>query len=112
MAATDSNTFPDVRVDVPLGAIEEFCRRYQVLEFALFGSVLRSDFRPDSDIDVLVRFEQTARPTLLTLARMEQELERVFQRPVDLVERRGIEQSTNAYIRVPILSSARVIYAR
>ena len=78
----------------------------------MFGSVLRSDFSSDSDVDVLVTFDPAARPTLLTLARMQAELEAMFHRRVDLLERGGVEASTNRFIRIPVLTSARVIYAR
>jgi len=47
-------------IDIPMDRIEEFCRRWKIREFSLFGSVLREDFRPDSDVDVLVSFEPDA----------------------------------------------------
>ena len=82
------------------------------MEFGFFGSVLRDDFRPDSDIDVLVTFDEAAHPTLLSLVRMQDELERLFERRVDLLERGGLEQSNNPYIRNPVLASLKVVYAR
>ena len=102
----------DARIPIPPGAIESFCRKWQVDEFALFGSVLRADFNDGSDVDVLITFAPDARPTLMTLADMEAELEALFRRRVDLVERRGMEQCENPYIRDPVIQSARVIYAR
>ena len=98
-------------IDLPSEAIADFCRRWLVTEFALFGSVLREDFRPDSDIDVLVSFAPEARWTLLDLVRMEDELKEIFGRDVDLVSRRGIEASPNYLRRKAILSSAEVIHA-
>jgi uncharacterized protein len=97
-------------IDLPMDAIAEFCARWQVVEFALFGSVLRSDFRSDSDIDVIVQFHSDAHPTLFDLSYMEDELRILFQRDVDLVTRKGIETSRNYLRRKAILSSAQVIY--
>jgi predicted nucleotidyltransferase len=86
------------RIDLPKEKVAAFCRRWEITELALFGSVLREDFRPDSDVDVLVSFEPQARHTLLGMARMQEELRRILGREVDLVERTAIEQSRN-YIR-------------
>jgi len=91
--------------------ITEFCHKWQVTEFALFGSVLREDFRPNSDIDVMVQFHPNAHPTFLTLEQMETELKTIFHRDVDLITRQGIENSRNYLRRHEILSSAQVIYA-
>jgi predicted nucleotidyltransferase len=90
--------------------ISEFCRRWKIIELALFGSVLRGDFRPDSDIDVLVSFAPDARWGLFSLAEMQEELEEAIGRRVDLVSRRGIEASRNSIRREQILSTARSIY--
>ena len=78
---------------------------------ALFGSVLCEDFRPDSDVDVLVSFAKDAHYTLLDLARMEGELEKIFGRKVDLVELSAVEKSRNYIRRKSILASAETIYA-
>lgn len=86
----------------------DFCRRWRVTELALFGSVLRDSFRPDSDIDVLVTFEPDAPWSLWDLSRMRGELEALFGRSVDLVEKKGLR---NPFRRQSILSDARVIYA-
>jgi uncharacterized protein len=91
--------------------IQGFCSRWKVTELAMFGSVLRDDFRPDSDVDVLVTFAEDARWTLFDLAAMQEELERIFGREVDLVTRRGLEASENYLRRKHILASAQVIYA-
>jgi len=91
--------------------IAQFCDRWQVTEFALFGSVLREDFRPDSDIDVMVEFHPEAHPTFSTLDQMEAELKSIFDRDVDLITRQGIATSRNYLRRNQILSSAQVIYA-
>jgi predicted nucleotidyltransferase len=91
--------------------ITEFCHQWQVSEFALFGSVLREDFQPNSDIDVMVQFHPNAHPTFRTLDQMEEELKTIFHRDVDLITRQGIETSRNYLRRHEILSSAQVIYA-
>jgi predicted nucleotidyltransferase len=82
-----------------------------VTEFGLFGSVLRDDFRRDSDIDVLVHFAPTAQHSVFDLMRMEAELTRLFGRKVDLVDRRVLEQSPNYIRRRHILESAEIVYA-
>ena len=97
-------------IDLPQEAIAEFCRRWGITQLALFGSVLRDDFRPESDVDVLVRFAEEARPTLFDMVRMTDELREVVGRPVDLVSRRAIEQSRNHLRRQAILGSAEVVY--
>jgi len=89
----------------------ESCRRWKVTRLSLFGSALRPDFRPDSDVGVLVSFSDDARYTLLDLARMERELEQIFGRKVDLVESSAIEQSRNYIRRKTILATAETIYA-
>lgn len=98
-------------IELPMEKIAEFCDRWQITEFALFGSVLRDDFRPDSDIDVMVQFHPDAHPTFNTLDQMEAELKIVFHRDIDLITRQGIETSRNYLRRHEILSSAQVIYA-
>ncbi len=91
--------------------IREFCQRWHVREMSLFGSVLRSDFRADSDVNVLVDFAPSCRPTLIDLGRMQAELEAAFGRKVDLLTRKGVEDSRNPYRKQSILSSSRVVYA-
>ena len=91
--------------------LADFCRRWQITEMAVFGSALRQDFGPDSDVDVLVSFGDQARWSLFDLVRMEQELEALLGRPVDLVPRAAVEQSENYIRRESILESTAVIYA-
>lgn len=99
----------------PLGVreeqIAEFCRTWQVVELSLFGSALREDFRPESDVDVLVAFASESRHSLFDLVTMERELCGMFGRKVDLVEKPAIERSENYVRRRNILSSAKVVYA-
>lgn len=99
------------RISVPMGALEAFCDRWQVEEIALFGSILRDDFGPNSDIDILIRFKTEQALGLIGVAGMERELAELFTRRVDLVNRTAIEQSRNYIRRKAILESARVVYA-
>ena len=98
-------------IEIPKEKIVEFCRKWKIREFALFGSVLRDDFRPDSDIDVLVTFDENAHHSLFDLVDMQDELKEIFGREVDLVSKRGIESSRNYIRKNAILSSAEAIYA-
>ena len=72
---------------LPRKKIAEFCKHWSITEFSVFGSVLREDFRPDSDIDVLITIDPGAQIGLLEMAQMQIELEKLFKRPVDLVEK-------------------------
>jgi predicted nucleotidyltransferase len=99
------------KIRIPRNQLTEFSRRWKVSELALFGSVLREDFRTDSDIDILVSFNKKAKIGLFDLVRMENELKEIFGRNVDLVERRGIEKSENYIRRKNILNNTKVIYA-
>jgi predicted nucleotidyltransferase len=98
------------RLRVSPEKIADFCSRWQVTELALFGSILRDDFRPDSDIDMLVKFAPDARWSLLDHIRMEQELKALFSREVDLVSKQAIQQSENWIRRREILTTAQPIY--
>ncbi len=88
--------------------IEAFCRRWRIVEFSLFGSVLREDFRPESDVDVLVTFAPDAEHSLFDLVDMRDELKEVFGRDVDLVEEPLLE---NPFRRREILRTKELIYA-
>lgn len=96
--------------EVPDQAIDEFCRKWKITQIELFGSALRDDFRPDSDVDLLVTFEPDARMTLLDLVKMDDEIAKLVGRPVDLIDRRGVEESSNPFRRHSILSTAQVVY--
>src|SRR6266508_3642081 len=97
-------------IPIPYDVIAEFCRKWKITELALFGSVLRDDFRPDSDVDVLVRFSADNHWTLFDLLHMEEELARIFGRPVDLVDRDAVEASPNYIRRALILKSVEPVY--
>ncbi len=88
-------TMLKAQIDLPKEEIAEFCKKWRVSEFSSFGSVLTDDFRPDSDIDVLVTFEDDAKHTLFDLVHIEDELKQIFGREIDLLTRRGVEQSRN-----------------
>jgi predicted nucleotidyltransferase len=90
----------------------DFCRRWKITELSLFGSILRDDFRPDSDVDVLVSFADDARWTLLDHARMTEELRLLFGRPVDLLTRRAVERSQNPLRREGILAGSEALYVQ
>ena len=96
------------KIKVPLEQVEAFCRRWKIKELALFGSVLREDFRSDSDIDVLVTFEADGGFTFDNRVEMLDELAAIFGREVDLVEKETIR---NPFRRHEILTTKEVVYA-
>jgi predicted nucleotidyltransferase len=95
-----------IRLTIDHEQLRAFCARWQVVELALFGSVLRDDFGPDSDVDVMVRFAPNAPWSLTSWLAMQHELEVIFQRNVDLVERAAIEHSDNRFRKREILATA------
>jgi predicted nucleotidyltransferase len=101
----------DLQVRIPYQKIKKFCQRWQISDLRLFGSVLRDDFHPESDIDVLVSFSPDAHWTLFGLVTMQEELSEIFGRKVDLVEREAIVQSPNYIRRRSILRNTKEIYA-
>ena len=94
-----------VRIDIPKQAIVDFCRRYHIRKLALFGSVLREDFGPDSDVDVLVEFESGHVPGL-AFFRMQRELSEIVGRSVDL----NTTADLSPYFREEALNGAEVVY--
>lgn len=76
-----------INVEIPQDKIAGFCRRRKITEIALFGSVLRDDFGPESDIDVLITFTSDARHSLFDLVAMQDELQSILSRKVDLIEK-------------------------
>ncbi len=99
-----------VAVELPTAQIATFCQKWKIVELALFGSALRDDFRPDSDIDLLVTFGPTARWGLFDLVEMEDELATLLGNEVDLVTKSAIQKSHNWIRRRAILGSAEPIY--
>ncbi len=100
---------PSPKIDIPSDEIAAFCRRWRITEFSLFGSVLREDFGPESDVDCCVVYEPSWRFDLDDLVAMREELSKLFGgRSIDLVERRAI---TNPFMRYEIITTRKVIYA-
>lgn len=95
-----------LKVSIPREQLEEFCRRSKIAELDLFGSALREDFRPDSDLDPLVSFTRDAHSSRLDHVAREEELSGILARKVDRVSRRAIERSSNWIRRRSILDSA------
>lgn len=100
-----------VKIQLFEDQLADFCQRWLVTELALFGSVLRDDFRPDSDLDVLATFAPEADWGLLDQVRMEQELAELLHRKIDLFSKQAVEQSHNWIRRREILNTAQVVYA-
>jgi uncharacterized protein len=96
---------PRVKID-PV-SIAEFCHRHSIRKLAFFGSVLRDDFRPDSDVDVLVEFEPGSEPGLIALVSMEEELSEMLGRTADL----RTPEDLSRYFRDKVVASAEVQYA-
>lgn len=90
--------------------IEMICRQWGISEMAFFGSAIRKDFGPDSDVDILISFFPEAEPSLFDMVRLQSELENLLERKVDLASRRAIESSRNPLRREEILNSAEVFY--
>ena len=99
-----------MNIEMPKEKIADFCRKWKILELSLFGSVLREDFWPDSDVDILVSFSSDAEWSLLDHMTMEEELSAILARKVDLVSRKAIERSENYIRRKAILESAQPYY--
>lgn len=98
-------------IDIPMDDIAAFCERWQIVELALFGSVLREDFGPESDVDVLLRFAPGHVANLLDYPMMHDELAELMGRPVQVVNRSAIEKSENCIRRESILRAAQTVYA-
>jgi len=97
-------------IKVPNNEIGSFCRRNHIRSLGLFGSALREDYGPGSDVDVLIEFEEAYMPGLMELVEMQEELTRIFGQKVDLVERQAVERSENYIRRRYILESVEPIY--
>lgn len=108
---TSEHTPRDIKIDLPLEEIGRFCVKWKITELSVFGSVLRDDFGPDSDLDFLFTIESGAILKLWDLPDAERELAELLGRKVDLVSRNGIEQSRNWIRKGEILESARIVYA-
>ena len=96
------------KIDIPKDKIEDFCKRWKIAEFSIFGSALREDFSPKSDVDVLISFEPDIPWSLFDWVDMIEELRGIIGREVDLVEQSGLR---NPFRRHEILRNRQVIYA-
>ena len=96
------------KINIPHNRIDEFCKKHHIRKLAFFGSVLRDDFRPDSDVDVLVEFEENHVPGYIRLAGMEIELGEILGRKVDM----NTPNCLSRYFRDEVNASAEVEYAR
>jgi len=103
-------TMAKIPIELPEEKVSTFCQKWKIQELSLFGSVLRDDFGPESDIDILVTFQKDAKHTLFDLVHMEDELKEILGREIDVVSRRGIEFSRNHLRRNAILNSAEIVY--
>src|SRR2546422_4259216 len=93
-------------VTIPKERIAEFCQRHRIRWLALFGSVLRDDFRPDSDVDVLIEFEPNRRYTYFTLAQVEEDLSVLLGRKVDV----HVPKTLHPFLRDKVLGQAEALY--
>ena len=109
-AVSTKSTISRHGMTLPMKQLVEFCSRWKICELSIFGSYLRDDFRPDSDLDFLYTFSKNAGWNLFDLVRMDEELAAIVGRPVDLVDRVTIEGSENWIRRREILGTAEVIY--
>ena len=98
------------RIPIPQDEIAAFCRKWRITELALFGSVLRDDFTPENDVDVLARFDPDAKHTLIDLGYMEDELGALLGRETHIGSWDAIERSDNLYRREAIMEAAQAVY--
>jgi len=103
---------PTPRIPIPMPEIEAFCKKWKITEFSLFGSVLRDDFGPDSDVDVLVEFEEGAGWKLDQWFDMEEELSKLFGRDVDVLVHSEVRRMENWIRRKSILEGSSRLYAQ
>ena len=97
----------EIHIEIPKEEIEEFCKKHHIRKLSLFGSALRDDYTPESDLDILVEFDPAHIPGLIRLAGMEIELTGLLGRKVDM----RTAQDLSPYFREDVLSSAKVQYA-
>lgn len=110
---SDIMGLPKTAIPLPMDELIAFCERWQIIRLEVFGSILRDDFDPErSDVDFMVTFAPEQRWSLFDLMDLNDDLEVIMKRKVDVVEREMMEKSKNIYRRDPILNSARDIYVR
>ena len=98
-------------INIPQEKLKEICSDYSIKELSIFGSVLRSDFNSESDVDLLIEFEPDMRISLFDIVDLKKEFEKVFGREVDIVTKNAIKRSRNHLRRKGILENYKVIYA-
>lgn len=98
------------KLKISESGLAAFCHKWQIVELDIFGSALRPDFGPDSDVDLLLVYAPGAHPTLFDEGQMQEELEALFGRPVHFMTRRAVENSANPIRRKAILESATPLY--
>jgi predicted nucleotidyltransferase len=103
---------PTTRIELPTEKIADFCRRWSIATLEVFGSVLRDDFRPDSDVDFIAKYLPEAHWSLLDRVHMKHELEDMLGREVDLLNRRALEHGRQNSRAAAILAEAQLVYAR
>ena len=103
-------SIPNLRMPLPMAQIASFCRRWSIARLEVFGSALRDDFRPDSDLDLVATYAPEARWSLLDRVRMKLELEDMLGREVDLLNRRALEKASSRARAAAILTQAEPIY--
>ncbi len=103
---------PGISITIDHEKLAEFCRKWKIKELSFFGSVLRDDFGPESDVDILVSFEPDEEWNLWDHHSMQEELSALLGRPVDLITRRSIERSNNWIRKRAILESAETVYVK
>ena len=104
-------SLPNLRMRLPMEPIAAFCRRWRIARLEVFGSVLRADFRADSDVDLLATYAPEAHWSLLDRVRMKLELESLLNCQVDLLNRRALEKAANRPRAAAILAQAQPLYA-
>ncbi len=98
-------------IELDSEAIRDFCRRWKVRELSVFGSILRDDFRPDSDVDFLIEWMDDTEWDLFDLVHMQRNLKKIVGRPVDLLTRYSVEHDPSIAFRQSVLSGTERIYA-
>jgi len=99
-----------ISIPIPTHELESFCRRWKIRKLAFFGSVLRDDFHPSSDIDILVDFNADADWSMLDHIEMQQELQELLEHRVDLITQRGLDASKNWLFREEVQETALVLF--
>jgi len=95
-------------IEVPTERLAEFAKKWRIVELSLFGSVVRGNFREDSDVDVMVAFEKDSRWSLWDIVDMQDELRAIFGSDVDIVDRDAV---TNPFYRKSIMGTRKIVYA-